>query len=84
MERNLPDASIDIDVRSNTRGISIIFKDNGASVSEQEISSYLDNFYPGQSLNFAAMIAESHLGKLSVANRDDSQGIVIDFSLYIE
>lgn len=85
LERNLPDATLDIDINSKAGGVSIIFRDDGVYVTEEEINSYYNAFFPGtMSLSFAQMIAEAHLGRLSIANQDNARGIIIEFELYVE
>ena len=85
LERNLPEATLSIEIENKTSGISILFKDDGPQVSDQEITSYFDTFFSGsQSLNFARMIAEAHLGKLTLTNRNNDKGILINFGLYVE
>jgi two-component system, sensor histidine kinase and response regulator len=85
LERNLPEAFLSIEIESKTNGVSIIFKDDGPQVSEQEINAYFDTFFTGsQSLNFARMIAEAHLGKLTLTNLSGGKGILLDFGLYVE
>lgn len=85
LERNLPDATLDIDINSKAGGVSIVFRDDGVYVTEEDINSYYNVFFPGtMSLSFARMIAEAHLGRLSIANQDNKKGIIIEFELYVE
>jgi DNA-binding response OmpR family regulator len=85
LERNLLDATLDIDINSKAGGVSIIFRDDGVYVTEEDINSYYNVFFPGtMSLSFARMIAEAHLGRLSIANQDNTKGIIIEFELYVE
>ncbi|GAO28895.1 hybrid sensor histidine kinase/response regulator [Geofilum rubicundum] len=85
LERNLPEALLSIEIENKANGISILFKDDGPQVSEQEINAYFDTFFTGsQSLNFARMIAEAHLGKLTLSNLSSDKGILLDFGLYVE
>ena len=85
LERNEPAAVLSIEIEHQNNGVSLLFKDNGPPVSDQEIESYFDTFFTGnQSLNFARMIAEAHLGKLTVSNRSDNDGLLLVFGLYIE
>lgn len=85
LERNLLDATLDIDINSKAGGVSIIFRDDGVYVTEEDINSYYNVFFPGtMSLSFARMIAEAHLGRLSIANQDNKKGIIIEFELYVE
>src|SRR5690554_1407342 len=85
LERNEPAAVLSIEIENQNNGVSLLFKDNGPPVSDQEIESYFDTFFTGnQSLNFARMIAEAHLGRLTVSNRSDNDGLLLVFGLYIE
>ncbi len=85
LERNLPEATLSIEIENKASGVAILFKDDGPQVSEQEIHSYFETFFSGsQSLNFAKMIAEAHLGKLTLTNRNNDKGILINFGLYVE
>lgn len=85
LERNLLDATLDIDINSKAGGVSIVFRDDGVYVTEEDINSYYNVFFPGtMSLSFARMIAEAHLGRLSIANQDNKKGIIIEFELYVE
>jgi len=84
LERNLPDAIISIEIKAETNGVTLLFKDNGPQVSEQELTTYFDTFFSGnQSLNFAKMIAEAHLGSLTIKNRNNEKGIILNFGLYL-
>ncbi|ASB50129.1 hybrid sensor histidine kinase/response regulator [Alkalitalea saponilacus] len=83
LERNLPDSAIQLELRQDKQGLEIIFQDNGPNVSEEEISSYFDLFYTGsQSLNFPRMIAEAHLGEMSIKNRNNITGITLKLGFY--
>jgi K+-sensing histidine kinase KdpD len=85
LERNLPEAILSIEIENKDSGVSILFKDDGPQVSEQDITAYFDTFFSGsQSLNFAKMIAEAHLGKLTLTNRTNGKGIFLNFGLYVE
>jgi DNA-binding response OmpR family regulator len=85
LERNLPEATLSVEIEHKASGVSILFKDDGPQVSEQEITSYFETFFSGsQSLNFARMIAEAHLGKLTLTNRNNDKGILINLGLYVE
>ncbi len=83
LERNLANASLSVELLQSQQGVTIIFTDDGRHVSESDINSYFDIYFPGnQSLSFARMIAEAHMGGIKIGNRIHSKGIEVKMKLY--
>ncbi|MDG5800578.1 response regulator [Marinilabiliaceae bacterium ANBcel2] len=82
IERNNYDSSITIKTKSDNEKISIMFYDSGQHVTDSEISDIFDTFYTeSQSLSFAKLIAEAHLGDITIKNRELEKGIELVFNL---
>jgi two-component system, sensor histidine kinase and response regulator len=85
LERNLNGSSIKFETENKHAGLSVNFIDNGTNASEEEITSFFDLFYTGgQSLNFARIIAEAHLGGLTVLNKPSGTGIILNLELFTQ